>query len=238
MSSCHRAVWRTCWEVIQIHRCPPAAWLTGHQTGLWGCKLVCSGDVMLVCCHLTGRNSHVSLWQISDIFHNSDFTPSSVFKTKAHTHTCINSCVLQTWHMETIGEIIPFTKEMLNQRPSTGVLKIWVLGSSLTMLTVVGGLVEMLLLPFGEQETAEDTPAELITERTGGLEHDLGSSCSYKQIWDSGDQGQGHSCDYGTEKLNQPLTCFLKHPPDVKDAGYVDGSGGKLYHGAQLVILF
>lgn len=68
--------------------------------------------------------------------------------------------------METIGEIIPFAKEMLNQRPSKGMLRIYMLGSALTILTVVSGLVDMLLLPFGEQETAEDTPAELITERT------------------------------------------------------------------------
>uniref|UniRef100_A0A671UG19 Uncharacterized protein n=1 Tax=Sparus aurata TaxID=8175 RepID=A0A671UG19_SPAAU len=33
--------------------------------------------------------------------------------------------------METIGEIIPFAKEMLNQRPSRGMLKIYMLGSTL-----------------------------------------------------------------------------------------------------------
>lgn len=63
--------------------------------------------------------------------------------------------------METIGEIIPFAKEMLNQRPSRGMLKIYMLGSTLAMLGLVGGLVETVLLPFVEQETTEDTPAEL-----------------------------------------------------------------------------
>ncbi|KAM8754190.1 G0/G1 switch protein 2 [Acanthopagrus latus] len=66
--------------------------------------------------------------------------------------------------METIGEIIPFAKEMLNQRPSRGMLKIYMLGSTLAMLGVVGGLVETVLLPFTEQETVEDTPAEQIRE--------------------------------------------------------------------------
>ncbi|KAE8292755.1 G0/G1 switch protein 2 G0S2-like protein [Larimichthys crocea] len=65
-------------------------------------------------------------------------------------------------NMETIGEIIPFAKEMLNQRPSRGMLKIYMLGSTLAMLGLVGGLVETVLLPFVEQETTEDTPAELI----------------------------------------------------------------------------
>ncbi|XP_073326276.1 G0/G1 switch protein 2 [Pagrus major] len=66
--------------------------------------------------------------------------------------------------METIGEIIPFAKEMLNQRPSRGMLKIYMLGSTLAMLGLVGGLVETVLLPFTEQETVEDTPAEQIRE--------------------------------------------------------------------------
>ncbi|XP_031146403.1 G0/G1 switch protein 2 [Sander lucioperca] len=68
--------------------------------------------------------------------------------------------------METIGEIIPFAKEMLNQRPGRSMLKIYMLGSTLAMLGVVGGLVETVLLPFvQEQETVdEDTSAEQIGE--------------------------------------------------------------------------
>ncbi|XP_040913236.1 G0/G1 switch protein 2 [Toxotes jaculatrix] len=67
--------------------------------------------------------------------------------------------------METIGEIIPFAKEMLNQRPNRGMVKIYMLGSTLAMLGLVGGLVEMVFLPFVEQESVEDTPVELITEK-------------------------------------------------------------------------
>ncbi|CAJ1084457.1 G0/G1 switch protein 2 [Xyrichtys novacula] len=65
--------------------------------------------------------------------------------------------------METIGEIIPFAKEMLNQRPSRHTLKIYMLGSTLAMLGVVGGLVETVLLPFVEQE---ETYEEKITGLT------------------------------------------------------------------------
>ncbi|XP_059189797.1 G0/G1 switch protein 2 [Centropristis striata] len=66
--------------------------------------------------------------------------------------------------METIGEIIPFAKEMLNQRPGRSMLKIYMLGSTLAMLGVVGGLVETVLMPFVEQETVEDVLEELIME--------------------------------------------------------------------------
>uniref|UniRef100_A0A3Q3R5V2 Uncharacterized protein n=1 Tax=Monopterus albus TaxID=43700 RepID=A0A3Q3R5V2_MONAL len=37
--------------------------------------------------------------------------------------------------MDTIGEIIPFAKEMLNQRPNRNMLKIYMLGSTLLELS-------------------------------------------------------------------------------------------------------
>ncbi|KAM8862898.1 G0/G1 switch protein 2 [Spinachia spinachia] len=70
--------------------------------------------------------------------------------------------------METIGEIIPFAKEMLNQRPSRGMLKVYMLGSTMAVLGVVGGLVETYFLPFAEQEAAEDAPEGLIEKKEKG----------------------------------------------------------------------
>ncbi|KAK2851886.1 hypothetical protein Q5P01_008162 [Channa striata] len=66
--------------------------------------------------------------------------------------------------METIGEIIPFAKEMLNQRPNRSMLKIYMLGSTLAVLGLIGGMVEMVLLPFMDQETVEDEAIEEIVE--------------------------------------------------------------------------
>lgn len=66
--------------------------------------------------------------------------------------------------MDSVGEIIPFAKEMVTQRPSKCMLKVYVLGSSLAVLGVVGGVVETLLQAFSEQERAEDPAAELIME--------------------------------------------------------------------------
>lgn len=67
--------------------------------------------------------------------------------------------------MESLGEVIPFAKEMLNQRPSKHMLKIYMLGSSLALLGLVGGLVETLLLPFVEQQNVSEPPPELIWEK-------------------------------------------------------------------------
>ena len=67
--------------------------------------------------------------------------------------------------MESIGKIIQFVKQVLSQWPSKGTLKIYALGSSLAVLGVVGGLVEALLLPFGDQGLVEDTSANLVMRK-------------------------------------------------------------------------
>lgn len=77
--------------------------------------------------------------------------------------------------MDSIGGIIPFAKEMLNQRPSKCMLKVYILGSSLAVLGVVGNLVETLLQPFLEQEELEDLPAQWIVEEK--MKRDK------KQVW-------------------------------------------------------
>ncbi|XP_008286039.1 G0/G1 switch protein 2 [Stegastes partitus] len=66
--------------------------------------------------------------------------------------------------MESFSEIIPFAKEMLKERPSRSMLKIYMLGSTVAMLGMVGGLVETIILPFVEKDTFEDEPVELIME--------------------------------------------------------------------------
>ncbi|KAL6119424.1 g0s2 [Pungitius sinensis] len=44
-------------------------------------------------------------------------------------------------------------------------LKVYMLGSTMAVLGVVGGLVETYLLPFAEQEAAEDAPAGLSVKK-------------------------------------------------------------------------
>ncbi|XP_029362880.1 G0/G1 switch protein 2 [Echeneis naucrates] len=65
--------------------------------------------------------------------------------------------------MEPISEIIPFAKEMLSQRPNRSLVKIYMLGSTLAMLGMIGGMVETILLPFSEP--FEDAPVEAIMEK-------------------------------------------------------------------------
>ncbi|XP_047456519.1 G0/G1 switch protein 2 isoform X2 [Mugil cephalus] len=65
--------------------------------------------------------------------------------------------------MENFSEIIPFAKEMLNQKPTRGMLKIYMLGSGLAVLGAVGGLVESIFLP--SMGYIEDEAAEIIVEK-------------------------------------------------------------------------
>ncbi|XP_010873483.1 G0/G1 switch protein 2 [Esox lucius] len=77
--------------------------------------------------------------------------------------------------METIKEMIPFAKEMLNQRPSRGMMKVYLVGSTLALFGVVGGLVETVCMPFCEQEPLDEEMTKLITEekRRQALELDI-----------------------------------------------------------------
>ncbi|KAL0149789.1 hypothetical protein M9458_054837 [Cirrhinus mrigala] len=54
--------------------------------------------------------------------------------------------------METARELVSFIREMLSQKPSRGLLKVYLVGSILAVLGSVLGLLELVLQPF----TADD----------------------------------------------------------------------------------
>ncbi|CAL8326059.1 unnamed protein product [Merluccius merluccius] len=62
--------------------------------------------------------------------------------------------------METIAEMIPFAKEMLSHRPGRGLVKVYLLGSTLALLGAVGGLVETVFLPFLEERQQQGVKEE------------------------------------------------------------------------------
>ncbi|KAM7423410.1 hypothetical protein PAMA_011120 [Pampus argenteus] len=70
--------------------------------------------------------------------------------------------------MESIQEFIPFAKEMLSQKPSRGMLKVYLVGSLFAVLGTVIGLVETVCHPFssGEPMDAEMLLMMAQEERT------------------------------------------------------------------------
>nr|XP_046236192.1 G0/G1 switch protein 2-like [Scatophagus argus] len=62
----------------------------------------------------------------------------------------------ETGNME---ELIPFAKEMLSQKPSCGLLKVYLVGSVFAVLGTVIGLVETVCHPF---TSGEEMDTEMI----------------------------------------------------------------------------
>ncbi|NXT89956.1 G0S2 protein, partial [Anhinga rufa] len=62
--------------------------------------------------------------------------------------------------METMHELIPFAKEMLSQKPSRKMVKLYMLGSALAFFGVVIGLVEAVCSPFTSQGRLEEEEEE------------------------------------------------------------------------------
>ncbi|XP_047439227.1 G0/G1 switch protein 2-like [Mugil cephalus] len=61
--------------------------------------------------------------------------------------------------MESLQELIPFAKEMLSQKPSRGLLKVYLVGSVFAVLGTVIGLVDTVCHPFSSGEPLD---AEMI----------------------------------------------------------------------------
>ncbi|XP_054473434.1 G0/G1 switch protein 2-like [Anoplopoma fimbria] len=61
--------------------------------------------------------------------------------------------------MESMQELIPFAKEMLSQKPSCGLLKVYLVGSVFAVLGTVIGLVETVCHPFSSGEPMD---AEMV----------------------------------------------------------------------------
>ncbi|XP_064162081.1 G0/G1 switch protein 2-like [Anguilla rostrata] len=63
--------------------------------------------------------------------------------------------------METIHEIIPFAKEMLSQKLSRRMVKVYLAGSAMAFLGVALGLVETVCQPFSAEEPLDEELARL-----------------------------------------------------------------------------
>ncbi|XP_058617976.1 G0/G1 switch protein 2-like [Onychostoma macrolepis] len=54
--------------------------------------------------------------------------------------------------METLRELVPFIREVLSQKPSRGLLKVYLVGSVLAVLGLVLGLLELVFQPFSSED--------------------------------------------------------------------------------------
>nr|XP_023649239.1 G0/G1 switch protein 2-like [Paramormyrops kingsleyae] len=91
--------------------------------------------------------------------------------------------------MENIQELIQFAKEIRSQKPSNGMVKVYLVGSMLALFGVMIGFVEIVLQPFYTPEPMDEEITQLVLleqqeaekklrwrmEAAAVLEEDLGS---------------------------------------------------------------
>ncbi|KAM7402796.1 hypothetical protein PAMP_018007 [Pampus punctatissimus] len=75
------------------------------------------------------------------------------------TNNKLHHTAAEPVEMESIQEFIPFAKEMLSQKPSRGMLKVYLVGSLFAILGTVIGLVETVCHPFSSGEPMD---AEMV----------------------------------------------------------------------------
>lgn len=81
------------------------------------------------------------------------------------TSTCLSVEARNLIQVGTMEELIPFAKELLSQRPSRGLLKVYLVGSVFAVLGTVISLVETMCHPFSSGDTADADVAVTLDRR-------------------------------------------------------------------------
>lgn len=81
------------------------------------------------------------------------------------TSTCISAEARDLIQVRTMDELIPFAKELLSQKPSRGLLKVYLVGSVFAVLGTVIGLVETVCHPFSSGDTTDTDVAVTLSRR-------------------------------------------------------------------------
>lgn len=75
--------------------------------------------------------------------------------------------------MGSLQEFIPFAKEMLSQKPSRGLLKVYLVGSVFAVLGTVIGLVETVCHPFSSGEPLDAEMLFMMAKERPSVQADL-----------------------------------------------------------------
>ncbi|KAM8756572.1 G0/G1 switch protein 2-like [Acanthopagrus schlegelii] len=83
--------------------------------------------------------------------------------------------------MENMQEFIPFAKEMLSQRPSRGLLKVYLVGSVFAVLGTVIGLVETVCHPFSSGEMMDPEMVLMLAREQRNVEAEIQRSVGVQE---------------------------------------------------------
>ncbi|XP_040059115.1 G0/G1 switch protein 2 [Gasterosteus aculeatus] len=107
--------------------------------------------------------------------------------------------------MDGMQDLIPFAKEMLSQKPSRGLLKVYLVGSAFAVLGTLVGLVEAVCHPFscGEPMDSEMVLMLARERRTVGVETRGDAADEEETATREKDAVTQSTIIYKTHKLNQ-----------------------------------
>lgn len=83
--------------------------------------------------------------------------------------------------MGSLQEFIPFAKEMLSQKPSRGLLKVYLVGSVFAVLGTVIGLVETVCHPFSSGEPLDAEMLLMLAREQPSVQADVQQSVSSQE---------------------------------------------------------
>ncbi|XP_029358212.1 G0/G1 switch protein 2-like [Echeneis naucrates] len=111
--------------------------------------------------------------------------------------------------MENMQELIPFAKEMLNQRPTRGLLKIYLVGSVFAVLGTIIGVVETLCHPFSSGEPLDAEMLLMLAREQRTVEVDTQSNVGDQE--EEEEEEQAHENVTMTQSVTLSKTHTISH---------------------------
>ncbi|XP_040014663.1 G0/G1 switch protein 2-like [Xiphias gladius] len=107
--------------------------------------------------------------------------------------------------MENMQELIPFAKEMLSQKPSWGLLKVYMVGSMFAVLGTVIGLVETACHPFSSSEPMDTEMVLMLAwKQKTETQHNVGGKEEEEQ---EEEKALAHENGATTQSMTLSKTC-------------------------------
>ncbi|KAL7408477.1 hypothetical protein ABVT39_024069 [Epinephelus coioides] len=127
-------------------------------------------------------------------------------------HHCM-SAEAKPVEMETMQELIPFAKEMLSQKPSRGMLKVYLVGSVFAVLGTVIGLVETVCHPFSSDEPMDAEMVLMLAreQRTVEAETQHSVGAQEKEEEEEEEEEKLEELAHETGALTQSMNLYKAH---------------------------
>lgn len=114
--------------------------------------------------------------------------------------------------MENLEELVPFVKEMLKQKSSRGLLKVYLVGSVLALLGTVIGLVEIVCHPLSHAGMTDAEIDLLLSQRQRLVDTELQlGMAEEKKEEEEEEKGRTHVIISKTHRMSQRTSANRLH---------------------------